>query len=230
MSLKLVLPVQSRSGSSFFVALCMKFFGGLWPQSRISGSRLDNSRDESERKLIQDYFTRNNIVDYFDRYSVKFVKLEDPMKDDYANKIYESFPNTRYAFSHRNLTDVINSHQQVRWGLKPELLIELAKKNIDFYEKINKNGGKVLGVYISNRDFNRFDAIHNYFQTNPTDETRRFFDEWMPTNTIQDQVNKGLGLEKPKWAFDIRRHQKVIQHIDNRLMNLIEETQEKYTN
>lgn len=186
----------TRTGSEFAVKLTRNVCNdSLEPYSAITPGRLDTipGRESASLSVLA---SQEELRRYFKRYSIRSIKLEEPGKDEFLERILSLFPKIRVISTYRKIEDVIVSHYNLKWGYSVEYILHNWRNAISKYEAIESEGSLFM-LDLNMRDDFSYSAFRRFLGAAYSDEAKRFVDEWAAHNDLEyRQLKSGTPVQK----------------------------------
>ena len=194
MSLRLLWPTRSRSGSQFILKLTRSLYGSkLGKVALINGARRDTTANEDTVGSFKEFMADGKGAEYIDANSIGALKYEDPGKDDFVLSIMDSYPEARAVASYRRIEDIIVSHYNInRWGHgEPDVLYQFSA-SLAMYQELFSRGQLYLVNVDSPETFSLKD-LTRFLGVDETRAAREIVAGWEPSNTLAYQQEKHDG-------------------------------------
>lgn len=194
MSLQLLWPTRSRSGSQFVLKLTRALYGSrLGKVALINGARVDTTADASTRGLFKEYLRQGRGTDYVAENRIGGLKFEDPGKDDFVVDLMRASPNAKAVTSYRRIEDIITSHYNIsKWGHGEADVLYQFSASIGMYRELFERG-QLYMVNIQSPGTFSLDDLTSFLGVKKTSSAEKVVAEWAPFNTLEYQQEKHDG-------------------------------------
>jgi hypothetical protein len=203
--MKFVMLSQRRSGGTFVRDLAYKALSAEQSETRDHHYYAKPDRNDPLCKA----WRSNRLENYINENDVRFIKIEEPGRDNLAHWLRKTYPRVPFLISRRNIDEIVYSHWNIKsWGEKnTQYIIDDWKKNLFIYEDIFEHFESSPTLLV---DINRPQQItpHNFarfFNVAPSNSFVEAFRCWSPINTLESQKRKWQeninDLECP-WALE----------------------------
>lgn len=185
--MKFVILSQRRSGGTFVRDLAYKALSVSQQQMRDYHFYAKPGRDDALCKA----WRSKQLGRFIEENHVRFIKIEEPDRDDLALQLREIFPRVPFLISRRNIREIIYSHWNIKsWGEKNiAQIIDDWKKNLFVYEYIFEHfeDSPMLVIDINNREQITPHRFSCFFDAVPSDGFIEAYSRWSPINTLEKQ-------------------------------------------
>lgn len=191
MSLKIVWPTRSRTGSQFLLKLTTALTGAalIDPQARVNGAR-QNFSEKEEVNTFKKMFLEGRGLTYLREHNIVSMKYEDPGKDDFILDVHREFPNAVFLASYRKIEDVISSHYNIeKWGHHESDVLYQFSACLRLYEELAKDN-RFFMLNIDEPGQFSLDCMADKIGVAVTSKARSLVEEWQPINDLKYQVEK----------------------------------------
>lgn len=194
MSLQIVWPTRSRSGSQFAVKLTRSLFGSkIAPVHLINGARRDTTEGEHTIGSFSEMFHNGSGIQYIRNNGVRALKYEDPGKDDFVVELMQEYPNAKAIASYRSIEKILISHFNIkRWGHSEADVLHQFSSCLPLYRTLFEAGRLYLLDVDSPQNFD-LNAFASFLGVQPSSAAQAIVAEWQPTNTLEYQQEKHDG-------------------------------------
>ena len=225
--MKIVFGAQTRSGSEFLVKLTRALLFGLpEPYSVITPGRVESMLKQNNI-YFRDLYLQGCGWEYFEKYSISSVKIEDPAIDYLGHSVAVKFPEAKWLSTLRRLEDIIISHYNINtWGKTEEHVLQSFQSGIDLFEELSDQGR----LYVLNIDEPEKFNVKNMAKFLGCEVTKKadwIASNWPKVNSLEYQKDKfkesiSQKKEPPNLGTLGRRHP-WIKGIEMRYYNLWKE-------
>lgn len=137
--MQLIWVCGTRSGGGFLINLTRSVMNeDLRPLCLLSQGRRD-LEDDTRSPPFREFQKEQNVSAYFERHSIRSVKIEDPGLDTVVLDICRAYPRVPVLTTYRKIEDVIISHFNIKtWGSSEDKVLNSWRNGIDMLEAVEK--------------------------------------------------------------------------------------------
>ncbi len=195
----LIFACQRRSGGTFLINLARtalfihpQQFGNHFRCIRPNRKKEDICKGWREKQDPEEQ--SRWLRGYIQKHKVKYIKIEEPGINSFADHVRETFPEALWLTTVRNISHIVASHYNIKsWGESVDVVVKQWEQNLDFFERLQESQTHTANLLVLNIDdpgLIQVEEFARFLGTSPNPILVEVFQHWSPVNTLAYQQHR----------------------------------------